>query len=278
MESILINRLSTLAHQGRMGVFRLLMRRYPDEVAAGEIGAALQIKPSTASAYLAALTSNGLITQGRAGTRILYRVNLDTAQAVVSDLFRDCCHGRMDLCPPEFAQIAQAVAPTSDRRFNVLFVCSGNSARSIFAECILRDIAGDRFTAYSAGRAHQSSLNAFAVEILQAQGHDTSLLRSKNLSEFQVDGAPRMDFVFTVCDIAANEECPPWPGQPVSGHWGLPDPVKAAGTDAEKRLAFHQTYGALHNRIAAFAALPFAQLDRVTLQKRIDDIGALEDS
>ncbi len=108
----------------------------------------------------------------------------------------------------------------------------------------------------------------------QDQGHDVSPLQSKNIGVFQADDAPAMDFVFTVCDRAANEDCPTWPGQPVSGHWGLPDPVKATGTDAEKRLAFRQTYGALHNRISAFTALSFDLLDRRSLQENIDQIGA----
>lgn len=161
----------------------------------------------------------------------------------------------------------------TDKTFNVLFVCTGNSARSIFAETILRDKLGDRFTAYSAGTAHRSELNPFAVEMLKSKGHDVSLLRSKNIEEFQGAEAPQMDFVFTVCDRAANEECPTWPGQPVSGHWGMPDPVKAEGTDAQMRLAFHQTYGALHNRIMAFSALSFENLDRESLQNRVDEIG-----
>ena len=161
----------------------------------------------------------------------------------------------------------------SDKKFNVLFICTGNSARSIFAETILRDRAGDRFTAYSAGTQHRSELNPFAVEMLRSKGHDVSHLRSKNLSEFQGNDAPRMDFVFTVCNRAANEECPTWPGQPISGHWGMPDPVKAQGTDAEKRLAFQQTYGGLYNRINAFTSLSFEMLDRGTLQKHVDEIG-----
>jgi len=161
----------------------------------------------------------------------------------------------------------------TDRSFNVLFVCTGNSARSIIAETILRDRMRDRFTAYSAGTAHRSKLNPFAVEMLASKDHDVSLLRSKNIAEFQGADAPRMDFVFTVCNRAANEECPTWPGQPVSGHWGIPDPVKVEGTDAQKRLAFHQTYGALHNRIMAFSALSFENLDRRTLQKQVDNIG-----
>ena len=256
-----------------MAVFRLLMRRCPDELPAGEIAEALQFKASTASDYLSALTKAGLITQRRDGTRLLYAINLDAAREVVAGLFVDCCRGRADLCPPPFTDFLGKISHMADKTLNVLFVCTGNSARSIIAETILRDRAGDMFTAYSAGTAHRSELNPFAVEMLKAKGHDVSLLRSKNISEFQAAEAPLMNFVFTVCDLAANEECPAWPGQPVSGHWGMPDPVKAEGTDAEKRLAFHQTYGALHNRIMAFSALPLENLDRASLQKRVDDIG-----
>jgi len=255
-----------------MAVFRLLMRRCPDELPAGEIGEALQLKASTASVYLSALTQAGLILQRRDGTRRLYAVNLDAAREVVTGLFVDCCRGRPDVCPPQISDPLRTAFPRTDTTFNVLFVCTGNSARSIIAETILRDSVGDKFTANSAGTAHRSELNPFAVEMLKAKGHDVSLLRSKNIKVFQGADAPHMDFVFTVCDRAANEECPTWPGQPVSGHWGMPDPVKAEGTDAQKRLAFHQTYGALHNRIMAFAGLSLEKLDRVSLQKHVDAI------
>lgn len=156
--------------------------------------------------------------------------------------------------------------------FNVLFICSGNSARSIFAETLLRDLGGAHFAAYSAGTRPGTQLNPFALEVLERNGHDVSRMRSKHLSEFQSEDSPRMDFVFTVCDTAAAEECPPWPGQPITGHWGLPDPVKAKGTDAEKALVFAQTYGALRRRIEAFVALPMASLDRISLQNRVDAI------
>ncbi len=254
-------------------MFRLLMRRCPDELPAGEIATALTLKASTASVYLSALTQTGLISQRRAGTHLLYSVNLNAAREIVAGLFLDCCRGRADLCPPQFTELLGAIGAPAGRTYNVLFVCTGNSARSIFAETILRDMAGDRFTAYSAGTAHRSELNPFAIEMLKSKGHDVSALRSKNVEEFRGDDAPQMDFVFTVCDRAANEECPTWPGQPVSGHWGLPDPVKAEGNEAEKRLAFHQAYGALHNRIAAFSALSFENLTRGSLQQHVDEIG-----
>ena len=273
METLLTDRLVTLSHPQRLAVFRLLMRRCPDELPAGEIAESLQLKASTASVYLSALTQAGLISQRRDGTRLLYAINLDAAGEVVTGLFVDCCRGRADLCPPQFSVSLREISPMADKTFNVLFVCTGNSARSIIAETILRDRVGDKFTAYSAGTAHRPELNPFAVEMLTSNGHDVSLLRSKNIAEFQGTDAPRMDFVFTVCNRAANEECPTWPGQPVSGHWGMPDPVKAEGTDAEKQLVFHQTYGALHNRIMAFSALSFENLDRGSLQKRVDKIG-----
>jgi protein-tyrosine-phosphatase/DNA-binding transcriptional ArsR family regulator len=273
MESLLITRLSTLSHPHRMAVFKLLMRRYPDQVPAGEIAQALALKSSTASVYLSALTKADLISQQRDGTRLLYSVNLDTARNVVSELFVDCCRGRADLCPPPFSDVLKSVTPIPDRTFNVLFLCTGNSARSLIAEVILRDLAGGRFTAFSAGTAHRSAPNPFAVEVLSSKGHDVSLLHPKNITEFQRDDAPKMDFVFTVCDRAANEDCPTWPGQPISGHWGMPDPVKFEGTDVEKRLAFHQTYTAMHNRLTAFTALPLNGLTRSALQNQIDEIG-----
>ena len=162
---------------------------------------------------------------------------------------------------------------TADKTYNVLFLCTGNSARSIFAESILRAEAGDRFEVFSAGTRPYSELNPFALEVLEAKGHDTAILRAKNVAEFQGPEAPKLDFVFTVCDQAANEDCPSWQGQPVSAHWGMPDPVKVEGTDAEKSLAFQHAYGALRNRILLFTALPLASLDRMSLQRAVDDIG-----
>ena len=161
----------------------------------------------------------------------------------------------------------------TDRKYNVLFICTGNSARSIFAECILRDLAQDRFEVYSAGTKPRSELNPFALEVLAQKGHDVASLRSKNISEFVGPDAPAFDFVFTVCNQAANEECPAWSGQTVSAHWGMLDPVSVEGSDAEKSLAFQQTYGALRNRLIAFTALPLKSLDQMSLQKAVDEIG-----
>lgn len=277
MEKEIFTRLDTLGHPGRMGVFRLLIRRLPDAVPAGEIGRALDIKPSTLSVYLSALSTVGLIDQRREGTSLLYRARPKAVGDIVDFLFNDCCRGRPDLCAPLPVPHQEGLPAMPDQRYNVLFICTGNSARSIFAETLLRDAAGDRFNVHSAGTRPYSELNPFALEVLRAKGHDTSGLRAKNVSEFTGAGAPQMDFVFTVCNQAANEECPAWEGQPVSAHWGMPDPVNAQGSDAQKSLAFQQAYGALRNRILAFTALPLETLDRISLQQAVDDI-ARQDS
>lgn len=273
MENPIPSRLATLGHDQRLAIFRLLMRRYPDLVPAGEIGAALSIKPSTLSAYLAALMQAGLVTQSRQGTSLRYRIDMTVVRQTFDYLFLDCCRGRPDLCPPFTGD-----TPMAHRPFNVLFICTGNSARSIFAETILRAEGGDRFVAMSAGTKPYSELNPFAVDLLFTKGHDISGLRAKNVTEFQTEDALKPDFVFTVCDRAANEDCRAWPGQPVTAHWGMPDPVKATGTDAQKSLAFQQVYGALLNRIRAFTALPLETLDRISQQEAVDDIARMEDT
>ncbi|MEC8667471.1 MAG: helix-turn-helix domain-containing protein [Pseudomonadota bacterium] len=272
MEKEIPDQLTALGHPQRLAVFRLLMRRHPDAVPAGEIANALAVKASTMSTYLAALVRAGLVTQTRSGTSLLYAVNMTTARQMFDYLFLDCCRGRPEICLP---QSSGSSAMTDHRTYSVLFICTGNSARSIFAESLLRQIGGPRFTVYSAGTRPSSELNPFALQVLTDKGHDISDLRAKNVAEFSGPDAPDLDFVFTVCNQAANEECPAWEGQPISGHWGMVDPVKATGTDAEKSLAFQQAYGALKRRIEAFTALPVESLDRIALQSAVDDIARL---
>ncbi|PQV55897.1 ArsR family transcriptional regulator [Defluviimonas denitrificans] len=275
METLIPSRLTTLGHPQRLALFRLLMRRYPDRVPAGELAGALGLKPSTLSAYLSALMQAGLVSQERAATSLRYSIDMEEVRRTFDYLLLDCCRGRPELCLPVPTKGPETM---TDRKYNVLFICTGNSARSIFAEAILRKEAGDRFNVHSAGTRPQSSLNPFALDVLRQNGHDISPLRSKTVAEFQGPDAPNFDFVFTVCNQAANEDCPAWTGQPVSAHWGMPDPVKAEGTEAERNLAFHQAYGALQNRIRAFAALPIAALDRISLQKAVDAIAGTEAS
>lgn len=261
---------SALGHPGRLLVFRLLMRHAPHGVRPTEIAGSLGLRANTLSHHLSDLEQAGLVRSERQGRSIHYAARIDTAAALLGYLFADCGRGRPDLSPMLSLPPDHVMA---QKTWNVLFICSGNSARSIFAEALLRDLGDGRFTAHSAGTRPGTALNPFALEVLARNGHEVAGLRSKHLSEFQTADAPQMDFVFTVCDTAAAEECPPWPGQPISGHWGLPDPVKATGTTAEQGLVFAQTYAALRRRIAAFAALPFGQLDRLALQHQVDRIG-----
>ena len=164
----------------------------------------------------------------------------------------------------------------SARPFNVLFLCTGNSARSILAEAILARAGAGRFVAHSAGSQPKGSVNPRALALLRDLGHDTSALRSKSWSEFAQPGAPPLDFVFTVCDNAAGEACPVWPGQPMTAHWGIPDPAAARGSDAEIALAFKDAYRMLAQRIGVFAALPIASLDRMSLAGRLREIGRMD--
>jgi arsenate reductase (thioredoxin) len=157
--------------------------------------------------------------------------------------------------------------------YNALFLCTHNSARSVIAECILNRLGQGRFLAYSAGSTPCGKVNPYALDLLRNQNYDVSDLRSKSWDEFGGPDAPRMDFVFTVCDDAANEVCPIWPGQPMTAHWGVPDPSSAEGNEAEKRLAFAETYRMLHHRVSVFVALPATSVNRLALQRKLDDIG-----
>ena len=157
--------------------------------------------------------------------------------------------------------------------FNVLFLCTGNSARSILAEAILNREAKGKFVGYSAGSMPKGEVHPFAFDLLKRMNHPTDGLRSKSWDEFATPGAPGMDFVFTVCDNAANEVCPIWPGRPMTAHWGVPDPAAVEGPETERRLAFADAYRQLNNRISIFTALPLSSLDRLSLQQRLDDIG-----
>ena len=162
------------------------------------------------------------------------------------------------------------------RPYNVLFLCTGNSARSIMGEAILNKIGKDKFVAYSAGSQPKGEVNPHALVLLRRLGFPADLLRSKSWDEFAAAGAPPLDFVFTVCDNAANEVCPVWPGQPMTAHWGIPDPAAVEGTDAEIAAAFRDAFALLQRRIELFANLPVRSLDRMSLQKRLDEIGTPE--
>ncbi len=164
----------------------------------------------------------------------------------------------------------------SEPKFNVLFLCTGNSARSILAESILRKEGAGRFRAFSAGSHPKGTVNPFAFKVLNAYGYPMDGFRSKSWDEFAAPGTPIMDFVFTVCDTAAAETCPMWPGQPMTAHWGIEDPGAVEGTDIQKEAAFNLAFRYLRNRIAIFTSLPIKSLDKLSLSAKLREIGALE--
>ncbi len=163
-------------------------------------------------------------------------------------------------------------------RYNILFLCTANSARSVLAESIMNREGATKFTAYSAGSMPRGEINPHAVHLLESLNYKTDQLRSKSWDEFAKPDAPKLDFVITVCDNAAGEVCPIWPGQPIQAHWGVPDPAVADGSEAEIALAFADAYRQLYNRITIFTALPIESLDRLALKRRMDEIGATRDA
>jgi len=166
----------------------------------------------------------------------------------------------------------------SDRVYNVLFLCTGNSARSVMAECILNRQGQGRFHAFSAGSHPKAQVHPYTIDLLRNLNYDVSKLRSKSWLEFSATDAPRLDFVFTVCDDAAAEVCPVWPGQPMTAHWGIPDPAAAKGNEAQLRLAFADAYRMLNNPIGIFISLPIRSLDQLALQRQLDAIGRTKDA
>ena len=167
--------------------------------------------------------------------------------------------------------------PVTDPAFNILFLCTGNSARSIIAEAIINregsTLSRGRFKGYSAGSQPKGAIHPYTLDLLRQLNYDVSGYRSKNWAEFAEPGAPPLDFAFTVCDNAANETCPIWPGQPMTAHWGVPDPAAAEGNEVERRLAFAETYRMLERRISIFVSLPIKSLDQLSLRRQLDEIG-----
>lgn len=166
----------------------------------------------------------------------------------------------------------------ADKIYNALFLCTGNSARSVMAEAILNKLGRGKFRAYSAGSQPKGQVNPHTLQLLQSLGYDVTDFRSKSWTEFAKPGAPALDFVFTVCDNAAGETCPVWPGQPMTAHWGVPDPAEATGSEAEIALAFNDAYRMLHQRIGIFTALPISSLDTLSLQAKLKEIGRVTDA
>lgn len=265
-----------LSQPTRLDTFRVLVRAGLHGLLAGELSERLGVLQNTMSTNLSVLLNAGLVLKAREGRNIRYTANTDGIRDLVAFLMEDCCQGRPEICTPLIASRSSLLeeASMSQDTYNVLFLCTGNSARSLMAEAIMNREGMGRFRAFSAGSVPSpNGPHPCAVELLQNLNHDTSVLRTKHWDEFAAGNAPDLDFVFTVCDKAAAELCPVWPGQPMSAHWGVPDPAAVEGNDAERRLAFSDSYRMMRNRISIFMSLPIAQLDKLSLQKQLDQIG-----
>ncbi len=271
----LVGALSALAQEHRLAAFRLLIARGPAGLPAGALAARLALAPSALSFHLAHLERSGLVQSWRAGRQIFYAANQAATETFLRFLVGDCCGGKPELCADFAARLTtnQEGNMGSTRVFNVLFLCTGNSARSIIAESVLRRLGAGKFNAYSAGSQPKGEVNPYAIEVLKAFDFPTDGLRSKGWDEFGKPDAPNLDFVFTVCDSAAAEACPIWPGQPVTAHWGLPDPAEVEGSDLDKKRAFTETYKMLSHRIGIFVHLPIDSLSSIGLEGKVREIG-----
>lgn len=265
---------SALSQETRLNLMRLLATRGGSGMAAGEIASALGQLPSTLSFHLAALEQSGLVQSTRQGRNIIYAVRFAGLRALFSFLTETCCGGRPDLCG-DLARLLPEDQPEVHMTpaFNVLFLCTHNSARSIMAEAILEQVGKGKFNAYSAGSDPAGQPVPEVLAKLRALGHDVERLRCKSWDEFTGPNAPRMDFVITLCDVLQGQQCPDFGERPVTGAWPLPDPAKFMGSEVERATMINELYGMIRRRLEIFVNLPYASLDRMALKKRLDEIG-----
>ena len=244
-------------------------------MAAGELARALGQAPSTLSFHLSALEQAGLAQSTRQGRHIIYAVKFAGLRALLSFLTETCCGGRPELC----GDLARLLPDIPDERktmepaFNVLFICTRNSARSILAEAILQKVGRGRFNAYSAGTEPAKAPMPEVLERLKVLGHDISPFRSKSWHEFTGASAPRMDFVITLCDLPEGEACPDLGPRPITAAWPFSDPAKLKGSAVEKTTLLNELYGMIRRRLEAFTSLPFDTLGEMALKRRLDELG-----
>jgi protein-tyrosine-phosphatase/DNA-binding transcriptional ArsR family regulator len=273
--------LAALAQPWRLATFRLLTRYLPYGLAAGDIARLIALSHNSLSTHLAILKQAGLVRSRREGRSIIFIAVRERALQLAAFLTDDCCGATGPACGPWDAASSNQF-PTkrevtvSDKLYNVLILCTGNSARSILAEALLNKEGQGRFRAYSAGSHPKPNPSPYTLDLLRELGYEIAGLRSKSWEDFVGPDAPRMDFILTVCDAAAGEACAYWPGHPLVAHWGIPDPATVRGTDAEERAAFMETYRRLSSRITAFVNLDVEKLDLSTLKRKLADIGAME--
>lgn len=264
-----------LSQETRLRVMRALATKGASGMAAGELAAALNQLPSTLSFHLAALEQAQLVQSTRQGRHVIYAVRFAGLRALFSFLTETCCSGRPDLCG-DLARLLPEL-PTEDDSmtpaFNVLFLCTHNSARSLMAQAILDRLGKGKFNAYSAGSEPAAAPMSDVIQRLQTMGHDVSQLHCKSWSEFVGPEAPRMDFVITLCDTLTGQDCPDFGEKPVTAAWPLPDPAKFSGSDIERATMINELYGMIRRRLEIFINLPHVALDKMALKARLDELG-----
>lgn len=270
--------LGSLAQITRLGAFRHLVAAHPGSLPAGEIARLCDVPHNTMSTHLSILSRAGLIKVEREGRAMNYRANIVGLRGLVGFLMRDCCAGRPELCDDLSRLLSDTTFDDSQERvmtpaFNVLFLCTHNSARSIMAEALLEKIGKQKFRAYSAGSEPGKQPLPEVVKRLEALGHDVSKLRCKSWQEFTGPDAPRMDFVIGLCDTLHGQFCPELGQLFITAAWPLPDPTKFSGSESERVTLLNELYGMIRRRIELFTSLPFAQLDKLALKARLDQIG-----
>jgi len=270
-ESAIVAALSALAQQTRLDILRLLVERGQAGMPAGQIGGRLNLPSPTLSFHLNQLRHAGLVDSRRQSRLVIYSARFRTMNSVVEFLTENCSAAQPPGSPPS----RTSAGADRGREFNVLFLCTHNSARSIMAECAMNRWGAGRFRAFSAGSHPRDVVHPITLRLLEKLKYETDGLHSKNWNEFAQPGSPQLDFVFTLCDRAAAEVCPTWPGQPIRAHWGVRDPVAVAGTVAVKRKTFVKIYSELEQRIRIFTALPIETLKRFALERWVAEIGRL---
>ena len=271
-ENEVVKALGALAQETRLRLFRQLVVAGNQGMTPGLMAERLQVSPTALSFHLKELSHAGLVSTERDGRHMIYRAAFGAMEELMFFLTAECCQGQpcIELLSP--LSTPTPIMNTTHRPYNVLFLCSGNSARSIMAEAILNHLGRGQFKAYSAGSTPAGAVNPRALALLERNHYGVDGLRSKNWDEFAAASAPVMDFVLTVCDKAAGEVCPVWPGQPISAHWGVADPVEAQGTEAEIDRAFTVAFMTLSTRISLLVNLPVEKLDQIALKSELSAI------
>lgn len=274
-----VARLSSLGQPTRLAVLRSLLKVHPEGLNAGDIARMYDMPHNTMSAHLAVLSRAGLVLVERQGRVMNYRADVRGFRDLVEFMARDCCGGRPELCGdilqryPAIPDVTEVTESFMTPAFNVLFLCTHNSARSIIAEALLEKIGRGRFRGYSAGAEPARAPLPEVLERLRVLGHDTSKLRCKSWDEFKGPDAPRMDFVIALCDAPSGQFCPDLSGQFVTAAWPLPDPAQFSGSPTERTTLLNELYAMIRRRLEIFTSLPFASLDRMALKARLDEIG-----